>query len=148
MGKEVTEFEVDQKAVKEPIHDCDHCFQCKNRQENICQNFSITVMHSDGDYAKYTTVAERYHAVPESVPLREASIAEPTSIATCAVLDLPRLTSDDNVLVEVSGPIVVLTAIVANSVGANVVVSGSQKGDYLGSYIEEAGRSPEYVKYS
>ena len=128
VGEDVETFEVGQKVVEEPIHDCGHCFQCKNGQENVCQNFSITGMHNDGAYANYTVVGEQHlHAVPEDVPLREAAITEPTSIATRAVLDQSRLTSGDNVLVEGPGPIGVLTAIVADSVGANVVVSGLGK---------------------
>ncbi|WP_336339462.1 zinc-dependent alcohol dehydrogenase [Haloarcula brevis] len=141
VGDDVETFEVGQKVVEEPIHDCGHCFQCKNGQENVCQNFSITGMHGDGAYANYTLVEERHlHAVPEGVPLREAAITEPTSIATRAVLDQSRLTSGDNVLVEGPGPIGVLTAIVADSVGANVVVSGLEKdATYRLPLLEEQG---------
>jgi L-iditol 2-dehydrogenase len=128
VGDDVETFGVGQKVIEEPIHDCGHCFQCKNGQENVCQNFSITGMHNDGAYADYTVVEQRHlHAVPEKVPLDEAAITEPTSIAARAVLDQSNLTSGDNVLVEGPGPIGVLTAIVADSVGANVVVSGLKK---------------------
>ena len=141
VGENVETFAVGQKVVEEPIHDCGHCFQCKNGQENVCQNFSITGMHNDGAYANYTVVGEEHlHAVPEGVPLREAAITEPTSIATRAVLDQSTLTSGDTVLVEGPGPIGVLTAIVADSVGANVVVSGLGKdGAYRLPLLEEQG---------
>ena len=128
VGEGVDQFEVGQKVVEEPIHNCGECFQCKNGQSNVCQNFHITGMHGDGAYTNYTVVEQQYlHAVPEAVSLREAAVTEPTSIAARAVIDRSEITPGDNVLVEGPGPIGVLTAIVADSIGANVVVSGLEK---------------------
>jgi len=125
VGSNVTGFELGDKVVEEPIHHCGECLQCKRGEENVCANFSITGMHRDGAYADYVVVQENHlHAVPDSVPLREAAITEPTSIATRVVLNQSDLTPGDDVLVEGPGPIGVLTAVVADSVGANVVVSG------------------------
>ncbi|MDS0223088.1 2-keto-3-deoxy-L-rhamnonate dehydrogenase [Haloarcula sp. S1AR25-5A] len=125
VGDAVEGFAAGDKVIEEPIHDCGHCFQCKNGQPNVCQNFSITGMHRDGAYAEYVTVApEHLHAVPESVPLRQAAVTEPISIATRAVLEQSVTTPGDNVLVEGPGPIGVLVAAVADSLGANVLVSG------------------------
>lgn len=125
VGADVTEFSEGEKVVEEPIHDCGHCFQCKNGQPNVCQNFSITGMHRDGAYAEYTVVEPQHlHPIPADVPLDHAAITEPTSIATRAVFDQSTTTPGDNVLVEGPGPIGVLTAAVADSLGANVVVSG------------------------
>ncbi len=125
LGDGVDGFEVGQKVIEEPIHDCGDCFQCKNGQENVCQNFHITGMHGDGAYTEYTVVgAQHLHAVPEGVPLEEAAITEPTSIATRAVLDRSAVTPGDTVLVEGPGPIGALTAVVADSLGATVLVSG------------------------
>jgi L-iditol 2-dehydrogenase len=141
VGDEVDRFEVGQKVVEEPIHHCGHCFQCQNDQENICQNFSITGMHTDGAYAQYTTVDTQYlHAVPGSVPLQHAAITEPTSIATRMVLNQSHITPGDEVLVEGPGPIGVLSAAVADSVGANVVVSGLEKDtDYRFPLVDRLG---------
>ena len=141
VGDEVETFAVGQKVVEEPIHDCGHCFQCKNGQENVCQNFSITGMHGDGAYANYTVVEERHlHAVPDDVPLRDAAVTEPTSIAARAVLEQSDVTAGDNVLVEGPGPIGVLTAVIADSVGANVTVSGLEKDtEYRLPLVESQG---------
>ncbi|MFB6075503.1 MAG: zinc-binding dehydrogenase [Haloarculaceae archaeon] len=128
VGENVEAFEVGQKVIEEPIHHCGQCFQCKNGEENVCQNFHITGMHSDGAYTDYTLVEPQHlHAVPEGVPLEEAALTEPTSIASRAVLDRSDLTPGDNVLVEGPGPIGALTALIADSMGANVVVSGLEK---------------------
>ncbi|NIC00757.1 alcohol dehydrogenase catalytic domain-containing protein [Halobacterium sp. R2-5] len=125
VGDGVTGLSVGDNVVEEPIHSCGECFQCKNGQPNVCQNFSITGMHRDGAYAEYVAVdASSVHRIPDSVPLEHAAITEPTSIATRAVFTQSSVTPGDNVLVEGPGPIGVLTAVVADSMGANVLVSG------------------------
>lgn len=140
-GRMVTEFQPGEKVVEEPIHDCGFCFQCKNGQSNVCQNFSITGMHRDGAYAEFVTVDPQHlHAVPDAVPLRHAAITEPLSIATRAVLTQSIATSGDNVLVEGPGPIGVFTAVVADSIGTDVVVSGlEQDAAYRLPLLEELG---------
>lgn len=141
VGADVTEFAEGDNVIEEPIHDCGHCFQCRNGQPNVCQNFSITGMHRDGAYAEYTTVSPRHlHAVPDGVPLDQAAITEPASIATRTVLEQSTTTPGDNVLVEGPGPIGVLCAMVADSLGANVVVSGlEQDTEYRLPLLEALG---------
>ncbi|WP_123537684.1 zinc-dependent alcohol dehydrogenase [Halosimplex salinum] len=125
VGSEVRSFEPGDRVVEEPIHHCGECFQCRNGEENICQNFSITGMHRDGAYAEYAVVDPQFlHAVPDAVPLADAAITEPLSIATRAVLTRSSINPGDDVLVEGPGPIGVFTAAVADSLGANVLVSG------------------------
>lgn len=141
VGSDVTQFEPGDNVVEEPIHHCGACFQCKNGQPNVCQNFSITGMHGDGAYAEYTTVTpEHLHGLPDSIPLEHASITEPTSIATRAVFSQSNVQPGDTVLVEGPGPIGVLVAAVADSMGAEVVVSGLGKDtDYRLPLVEELG---------
>lgn len=128
VGTNVRDFEPGMKVIEEPIHHCGRCFQCRNEQSNVCQNFSITGMHRDGAYVEKVTVSpEHLHRVPEDVPLQEAAITEPASIATRAVLTQSNVTPGENVLVEGPGPIGTLVAAVADSIGANVLVSGLKK---------------------
>ncbi len=140
-GADVSGFSPGDAVIEEPIHDCGHCFQCKNGQPNVCQNFSITGMHRDGAYAEYVAVKpEHLHAVPEGVPLQHAAITEPTSIATRAVLEQSVTTPGDTVLVEGPGPIGVLVAAVADSLGANVIVSGlDQDAQYRLPLLDDLG---------
>jgi L-iditol 2-dehydrogenase len=58
------------------------------------------------------------------VALHDAAITEPLSIATRAVLTRSSIDPGDEVLVEGPGPIGVFTAAVADTLGANVLVSG------------------------
>ena len=141
VGENVTAYEPGDRVVEEPIHHCGECFQCLNGQENVCQNFSITGMHRDGAYAEYTAVeVEHLHAVPDDVPLDHAAITEPTSIATRAVLTQSNVTPGDEVLVEGPGPIGVLVAVIADSMGANVLVSGLGKdAEYRLPQLERIG---------
>lgn len=128
VGDRVTAFEPGDRVVEEPIHHCGECFQCRNGDRNICQNFSITGMHRDGAYAEYTVVEpDHLHAVPDGVDLADAAITEPMSVATRAVLTRSSVTPGDDVLVEGPGPIGVFSAAVADSLGANVLVSGLER---------------------
>ncbi|UPM44273.1 zinc-dependent alcohol dehydrogenase [Halocatena salina] len=125
VGDGVTSVSTGQRVVEEPIHHCGDCFQCDNGQENVCQNFSITGMHRDGAYAEYTVVEPQHlHSIPDGVDLGTAAITEPTSIAARAVFDRSSVTPGDTVLVEGPGPIGSLIACIADSMGANVLVSG------------------------
>jgi len=141
IGRDVEGFEPGTKVVEEPIHHCGACFQCRNEQSNVCQNFSITGMHRDGAYTELVAVDPAHlHRVPEAVSLRAAAITEPTSIATRAVLDQSVVTAGDTILVEGPGPIGTLVAAVADSVGANVFVSGlEQDCDYRLPLVESLG---------
>lgn len=98
-------------------------------------------MHTDGAYAEYTTVdPKRLHPIPEELDLRHAAITEPTSIATRAVFDRSVTRPGDTVLVEGPGPIGVLIAAVADSMGANVLVPDiEQDAAYRLPLVEELG---------
>jgi len=125
VGDAVSGFGVGDGVVEEPIHECGDCFQCDNGQANVCEDISITGMHRDGGFAEFVTAdPDHLHAVPADVPLARAAVTEPTSVATRAVLDRSMTDPGDDVLVEGPGPIGVLVAAVADSLGANVVVSG------------------------
>ena len=141
VGEDVDALAPGDGVVEEPIHGCGECFQCKNGQPNVCQDFSITGMHRDGAYTKRVCVeADHLHRVPEGVPLEEAALTEPTSIAARAALTRSSLEPSESVLVQGPGPIGVLTAAIADSVGANVVVSGLGKDTrYRLPLVEELG---------
>lgn len=124
-GDNVDQFSEGDKVVEEPIHNCGQCFQCKNGQTNACKDTTITGMHTDGAYTKFTSVNQNHvHKVPDSVPFQEAAITEPTSVAARAVLEQSMANSGDKVLVEGPGPIGALIAGIADSIGLDVLVSG------------------------
>lgn len=125
VGSAVSTVEPGDRVIEQPVHHCGTCLQCKNGQPNVCRDVSITGAHTDGAFTAYTSVDEAHlHAVPSGVSLRDAVTTEPTSVATRAVIDRSRATPGDRVLVEGPGPIGLLVALVADSLGAVVVVSG------------------------
>ena len=124
-GANVDGFATGDRVVEDPTRRCGRCFQCRNNQENVCQHFSVKGMHRDGSYAEYTVGhPENLHVVPDAVALDHAVIAEPLSVAARTVLTRSDLSPGDTALVEGPGPIGVLVAAVADSIGANVIVSG------------------------
>jgi L-iditol 2-dehydrogenase len=128
VGRDVSTVDPGDAVVERPIHECGRCYQCRNGQSNVCRNFEITGLHNDGAYTQYVAVKERYLlSVPDSVPLEHAAITEPTSIAARAVLDRSVAQPGDTVLVEGPGPIGMLAAAIADSIGANVVLSGMDR---------------------
>jgi L-iditol 2-dehydrogenase len=141
VGSEVEGVREGDGVVEEPIHECGTCFQCENGQANVCRNVSITGMHRDGGFADLVAAdPDHLHTVPADVPLAHAALTEPTSVATRAVLDRSVTDPGDDVLVEGPGPIGVLVAAVADSLGANVVVSGlGTDAEYRLPLVEDLG---------
>jgi L-iditol 2-dehydrogenase len=141
VGADVDEFAEGDTVVEEPIHSCGRCRQCKEGRPNVCRNVSVTGMHRDGAYTEYVAVEPEFlHAVPAAVPPGRAAVTEPTSVATRAVLDRSTTTPGDDVLVQGPGPIGVLVASVADSLGANVLVSGLERdAAYRLPLVEELG---------
>jgi L-iditol 2-dehydrogenase len=128
VGPGVERFAVGDRVVEEPVHECGHCVQCRRGQSNVCQNVYVAGMHGDGGWADYAAVpAEHLHPVPEGVPLREAAVAEPASVAVRAVFEQSRLAPGDSVLIEGPGPIGALSAVLADAMGARVLVSGLER---------------------
>jgi len=141
VGSGVAEFTPGDRVVEDPTRRCGRCFQCRNGQENVCQNFSVKGMHRDGSYAEYTVAEpDNLHVVPDDVSLRDAAITEPLSVAARAVYTQSRLTPGETVLVEGPGPIGVLVAAVADAQGASVLVSGlGTDADYRLPLVERLG---------
>lgn len=127
-GDSVTRFQPGDAVVEAPIHPCGECFQCELGEVNVCQNTTISGMHTDGAYADYTSVQEDHLIkVPDSLPTEHAALTEPLSIAARSVYDRSTVTPGDSVVVQGPGPIGVLTAALLNSMGADVILSGIEK---------------------
>lgn len=125
VGEAVEEVAVGDHVVERPIRACGTCPQCQRGSPNVCDDAEITGVHYDGAYAEYvSTPASSLHVLPEELSLRTAAIAEPSSVATRAVIHNSRVAAGDKVLVEGPGPIGLLTAQIARIQGAEVVVSG------------------------
>lgn len=140
-GPDVTRFQVGDRVVEAPIHPCGVCHQCEIGEENVCQNTTITGMHTDGAYAEYTSVHEDHLiGIPDSIPSNHAALTEPLAIAARSVYDRSSVTPGDPVLVQGPGPIGVLTGALLDSMGADVVLSGLDRdAEYRLPLVEALG---------
>lgn len=140
-GEDVSNFEIGDTVVEAPIHPCGECYQCEIGEENVCQHTTLTGMETDGAFANFTTVNEEFLLdIPDGIPLRHAALTEPLSIATRAVYDRSNVTPGDPVVVQGPGPIGALSAVILDSMGADVIVSGLGKdGKYRLPLLEEMG---------
>ncbi|AUV83581.1 alcohol dehydrogenase [Salinigranum rubrum] len=140
-GENVTRFQPGDAAVEAPIHPCGECHQCEVGEVNVCQNTTISGMHTDGAYAEYTSVHEDHLVkVPEGIPTKHAALTEPLSIAARSVYERSTVTPGDSVVVQGPGPIGVLTAALLDSMGTDVVLSGIGKDtEYRLPLVERLG---------
>lgn len=127
VGDNVATFASGDRVVPVPIRSCGDCFQCRNGQEHVCDDFTATGVHVDGGFANYVTVpADWLLLVSAGIDLRRAAVTEPTAIAIHAVVERAAVTIDDHVVIQGVGPIGILTALVTRALTpASVTLLGT-----------------------
>ncbi len=126
VGRDVTEFKVGDRAVAESIVSCGHCKLCRLGQTNLCVNFKILGMHTNGGFSENASVQEKHvHHLKDNVTFREAALIEPSAVVCHGLLDVAKLEPSDFVTVLGPGPIGLLAAQVARASGSReVLVTG------------------------
>jgi L-iditol 2-dehydrogenase len=126
LGERVNKFNVGDPVVAESVLSCGNCRLCINGQPNLCLNFRIFGIHTNGGFAEYAIVPEKHlHSVKNGLSFEQAAIIEPLSVCCHAVHDVARIVADDAVAVLGPGPIGLLAAQVARASGCeDVIVSG------------------------
>lgn len=126
LGRGVTEFKIGEHVVAESILTCGNCRFCLSGQPNICINFKIFGIHTDGGFAEYVSVPRKHlHHMKDGLSFEQAAIIEPLSVCCHALEDNAKVNATDSVVVLGPGPIGLLAAQVARANGCqNVVVSG------------------------
>ena len=125
LGNGVEGWAVGERVVAESILGCGRCPRCRGGRGNICDNFEVRGVHRDGGMAELAVVeAELLHRLPDSLSFEQASLVEPLSVATHAVLERSSIRPGDTALVLGPGPIGQLVAQVARAAGARVVIAG------------------------
>jgi L-iditol 2-dehydrogenase len=88
VGAGVTQFPPGDAVAVHPVVTCGQCAFCAADQENLCAERITLGYHTDGSFAEYMSIPARavergnLFKLPESVPLRWASVLEP---AGCCV---------------------------------------------------------------
>jgi propanol-preferring alcohol dehydrogenase len=75
VGAGVTNLQVGEKVGAYWLHSaCGQCKYCRSGQENYCPDFKATGWHTDGGFAEYTLVPDKYAISLESVRLEPPKI--------------------------------------------------------------------------
>lgn len=123
IGPDVDGFEIGEHVVVRPLDYCGDCPNCDAGLSHICQNLKFMGIDSPGAMQQSWTVKARtLHRLPENVSLKQGALIEPLAVA-CHDVERARVTSGDKVVVLGGGPIGQLIALVAKSVGAEVLIS-------------------------
>lgn len=111
------------RVVLKPGAPCGTCFHCRTGEPNNCPNREPAV--DEGGFAPYTTTTpDRVIPVPEEVSMRQAAVTEPLAVTHRAVVTVGEVSPGDSVLVQGPGPMGAFSALLSESAGANVVVTG------------------------
>ncbi|MGG4178883.1 zinc-binding dehydrogenase [Virgibacillus pantothenticus] len=125
VGDNVTEFKVGDRVTSETtFYICGECKYCGSGDYNLCDHRKGLGTHQDGGFAKYLIARkESVHVLPENVDYKSAAMTEPLACTYHAV-SKTKINEGDVVVVIGPGPIGLLTAQVAKSFGAKVIITG------------------------
>ncbi|NHN38371.1 alcohol dehydrogenase catalytic domain-containing protein [Pseudomaricurvus alcaniphilus] len=123
VGEGVTDYKVGDRVVVRPLDYCGDCPACNAGHSHVCHNLKFMGIDSPGAFQNSWTVKARtLHRLPDNVSLKEGALIEPLSVA-CHDISRSRLQAGEKAVVIGGGPIGQLVALVAKSVGAEVMLS-------------------------
>jgi L-idonate 5-dehydrogenase len=127
VGEAVDRPTVGQRVVVNPASSCGQCEACQSGRRNLCSRVVMlgsasTTPPTDGAFAEYVAVAD-YQCYPldESIDDSLGAMMEPLSVALHAIRR-NRGVIGARVMVSGGGPIGLLSAVVARTLGASLVV--------------------------
>jgi (R,R)-butanediol dehydrogenase / meso-butanediol dehydrogenase / diacetyl reductase len=122
VGDEVDRFAVGDAVTVMPL-DTSRCLPRDAAYSHICEHLKFMGIDSPGGFQSYWTVpAYMLHHLPKGMPLRCGALIEPLAVA-CHDIRMGQVQGGEDVVVLGGGPIGMLVAMVAQSVGANLLVS-------------------------
>ncbi|MCS7254534.1 MAG: alcohol dehydrogenase catalytic domain-containing protein, partial [Armatimonadota bacterium] len=84
-GFGVSDLEVGERVVINPLIPCNECELCVSGYENVCPKRQLLSMHRPGGYAEYVSVPRRcIFKLPEELSLKLAALSEPLANAVHA----------------------------------------------------------------
>ncbi len=158
VGDGVTTLRAGVRVAINPSRPCLHCDYCRGGRGNLCRNMrflgSAAVMpHVQGGFSERLIVrADQCVPVPDDLPMRVASCAEPLSVALHAVRQAGSLFGK-RVLISGAGPIGLMCVLAARRAGASEVHSTDLvdsvlkiAGDLGAAQVHNVGRDPAALK--
>ena len=130
IGKEVQGIKIGDRVTTETTaHICGKCKYCQNKEYNLCIHRKGLGSAINGAFAQYFVIRkESIHHIPSHIDFISASLFEPLSCATHAVMEQANLLKGETALILGPGPFGLLTSQVAKALGARVIIVGI-KGD-------------------
>ncbi len=126
VGSAVSDFKTGERVMAESILSCGSCKFCREGQTNLCLNFKIFGMHTNGGFSEYLNVPERHlHKLKGELTFQEAALVEPLAVTVHALFDVASVEPTDFVTVLGPGPIGLMAAQVARASGArDILITG------------------------
>lgn len=111
-----------------PLIPCKTCLPCRNKQYEMCRNYSYLGSRRDGGFAEYVAVpANNLIKLSDNVSFEEAAMLEPMAVAVHAMRRV-RPTSSDMVAVCGTGTIGLLLVMFLRDAGIkNILVIGNKE---------------------
>ncbi|MCM5705701.1 Zn-dependent oxidoreductase [Larsenimonas salina] len=117
LGDDVTGWTEGERVCVDPVISCGTCYPCRINRPNVCRTLSVIGVHRDGGFEQYVRVpAANLYRVPESIPLDQAALVEPYSIAS-NVLSNMGVHAGDSLLIVGAGVIGMTVLQVARALG-------------------------------
>ncbi|MBW4081423.1 zinc-binding dehydrogenase [Paenibacillus sp. S150] len=128
VGDHVTNVQVGDRVTSETtFYICGSCEYCKSGHYNLCSTRKGLGTQQNGGFAKYVVARkESVHRLPHNVDYLSAALTEPLACAHHAV-SKAAVKRGEVAVVLGPGPIGLLTAQIAKSRGATVVITGLEK---------------------
>jgi 2-desacetyl-2-hydroxyethyl bacteriochlorophyllide A dehydrogenase len=123
VGEGVTGWRPGDRVTARPLDYCGDCPACRAGHSHICQKLKFIGIDSPGAMQGIWTVpVHTLHRLPENLSFQQGALIEPLAVA-CHDVRLGAVQAGEFVVVQGGGPIGVLVALVAQSVGARVIVT-------------------------
>jgi len=126
VGEEVKGIKAGDRVTTETTaYICGQCKFCQSKDYNLCIHRKGLGSAVNGAFAEYFVIRkESIHQISPHIDFNSASLFEPLSCAVHAVIEQANLLSNETVLVLGPGPLGLLTAQIAKSLGARVIICG------------------------
>ncbi len=123
IGEGVTGLSVGDKVTVMPLDSCGKCPACLAGHGHVCLNLNFLGIDTPGGFQKYWNVpAKTILPLPDELSLQTGALIEPLAVA-CHDVRLGEIVVGEQVVVLGGGPIGTLIALVAQNIGAHVIVS-------------------------
>jgi len=120
VGPETSRVEVGDRVSVMPISWCGTCYACRVGRGNVCDNFSLVGIHTDGGLQEKLRVPEA-QVFPISAEPAIAALAEPFSIGV-RTINRSGIRSGERVIVLGAGPIGQAVHLLARDRGASTLL--------------------------